>query len=246
MAGCALLASGAMTQTSSDSDFNSFQNLQSRRINPIMLETRIRALRSPISQRPPPRFFLIRPCRVAHVRDRHRAVCVLIAFKHSDKRRADREPRSVQGGKRCSLAIGRSVARIHPSRLEVTAARTTGNLTVAVLPRQPDFDVVCFSRGEPEIAGRQHHHTVMQAELLQDFLGTGGHTLVLVFRHAGWTMLPLNFGKLVLAQHTAGGPSRPGLRPKARVWAVNVAHPLLQDFAGHQIGQGTSAVGISQ
>src|SRR3546814_15851859 len=52
-----------------------------------------------------------------------------------------------------------------------TLFRSARNLAVAVLPRQPDFEVIGLARGEAHVAAAEQHFPVGQFERLEDCFG---------------------------------------------------------------------------
>src|SRR3546814_5762765 len=69
------------------------------------------------------------------------------------------------------LHILAAEARVHAARLEIAAVRAARNLAVAVLPRQPDFEVIGLARGEAHVAAAEQHFPVGQFERLEDCFG---------------------------------------------------------------------------
>src|SRR5690606_30783787 len=96
-------------------------------------------------------------------------------------------------------------ARVHAPGLEITAHGAARNLTVSVLPRQPDLDVVSFLRGEAHVASAEQHGAVMESEAFQDLLGASRHALMLreALLRCG-DRDELDLGELVLTDHAAG------------------------------------------
>src|SRR3546814_10191167 len=70
-----------------------------------------------------------------------------------------------------ALHILAAEARVHAARLEIAAVRAARNLAVAVLPRQPDFEVIGLARGEAHVAAAEQHFPVGQFERLEDCFG---------------------------------------------------------------------------
>ena len=134
-----------------------------------------------------------------------------------------------------------AVARLHAARLEVAAVGAGRNLTVLVLARHPDFQVVGLHRGEAHVAGAQRQLAVRQLQQLQHALGVGGHAFQ---RLEGLGRLDdlhhLDLVELVLADHAAGvatGSAR--LTAEARGMGDELQWQLfgIENFAGDDIGQ---------
>src|SRR3546814_2257460 len=70
-----------------------------------------------------------------------------------------------------ALYVLAAEARVHAARLEIAAVGTARNLAVAVLPRQPDFEVIGLARGKAHVAAAQQHLAVRQFERLEDLFG---------------------------------------------------------------------------
>src|ERR1700732_4940103 len=87
-------------------------------------------------------------------------VFVLIIFQYSNQRAADGDARTVERMDKAGFAISSSVARLHSARLEIAADGNGRNFAVAVLPRQPDLDVIGFLRGKAHLAGAKGHDAV--------------------------------------------------------------------------------------
>src|SRR6185312_7468326 len=62
------------------------------------------------------------------------------------------------------------VADVEPPGLVVRGVRARGDLAVALLDREPRLDVVLLGRGRAQVADRDVHHPVRQAEGLDDAL----------------------------------------------------------------------------
>src|SRR5690606_5318892 len=78
-------------------------------------------------------------------RNANAAILVLIVLHYSDQRTANRNARTVQRvGEARLLLTCDAVARVHAARLEISANRAGGDFAVALLPRQPDLDVIGF------------------------------------------------------------------------------------------------------
>ena len=109
----------------------------------------------------------------------------MTVLEDRDQRAADREAGAVEAVEQPRLAaVGGTVAEVRPARLEVAAERAGGDLPVRLLSREPDLEVVGLGGGEAEIAGRERHHAVRQAEQVEDPAGVAGHLLEL--REAGF------------------------------------------------------------
>src|SRR6185312_21974 len=144
------------------------------------------------------------------LRDRHRAVLVLVVLQDRDQRAADREARAVQRvhEARAPLPTIRAllgpVTRIHAPQLVVAAVGAARDLAIAALARQPDLDVIGLARGRAHVAAAQDDGAVRDLQSLQNLLGPRGHALVL-----GGGLLGrgdghhLDLGELVRADHAA-------------------------------------------
>src|SRR5215831_1444375 len=92
----------------------------------------------------------VRPQRL---RNRDRPILALIVLEHRDQRAADREPRPVERVQWLWLARLRvAPTRLHAPRLKRLAVAARRDLSILVLARQPDLDVVGLSRGETDVA----------------------------------------------------------------------------------------------
>src|ERR1700686_1210233 len=92
--------------------------------------------------------------RQQRIRNRDRAVLLLIVLHDGDQRTADRHAGAVEGVQIAHLtALFGAVARAHAAGLELAADRAGGNLPECPLPRQPDLDVVGLLRSKTHVAG---------------------------------------------------------------------------------------------
>src|SRR5438105_10993824 len=71
-------------------------------------------------------------------------------------------------------------SEIHPSRLKIREVRATRNFQIGVLSWRPNLDVVGLGRTKAEVAGAKFNHAIMQPEQLQNFLGIGGQSFMLL------------------------------------------------------------------
>ena len=134
------------------------------------------------------------------------AVGLLIVFQNGDERAAHGKPGTVQrvDKRRLFFAFRRSVTNICTPCLIIPKVGTTGNLAVAVLGRQPDFEIITFAGAEPHVAGRQKHHAVRKLQTFENFLGVRDEFLVFVFGRLGRGEFDqFDLVELVLTNHAA-------------------------------------------
>ena len=122
--------------------------------------------------------------------------------------------------------------RTHAARLERLAVAARGDLAVALLPRQPDLDVVGLRGGESDVAGAQRDDPIREAEAREDGLGMGReHLQRVVGLVRADDVHQLHFLELMLAQH----PSRVlAVRPRLAAKAGRVADEPHRQFLGLQ------------
>src|SRR3546814_20195729 len=111
---------------------------------------------------------------------------------------------------------------------------TARNLAVAVLPRQPDFEVIGLARGKAHVAAAQQHLAVRQFERLEDLFGGARLAFELGVAVLGTDDRDeLDLPELVLAAIAAlVAPPRPGFGP---------AHGGERGLGDRQVGLGAAA-----
>src|SRR5208337_1312118 len=113
--------------------------------------------------------------RLQCFRNTHAAVSLLIVLDDRNPCASYRQAAAIQCMQKLRLALALwTITNIRSPRLKAFKIRTRRNLSKQILPRQPDFDVISLGRGESDISGAQRHHTVVQAEFLQNGLGVVG------------------------------------------------------------------------
>ena len=138
-----------------------------------------------------------------------------------------------------SAAACRAVPDPEAARLVVRRVRARRHLAVALLEREPRLDVVLLRRRRAEVAGRDVHDAIREAERLQEPFLELEHPLVLVPRRLGLDEDEhLDLVELVDAEHPARVlPRRARLPAKARREARVAERELLEDLAHVQRGE---------
>ena len=100
-------------------------------------------------------------------RDQHRPIRLLIVFEDGRERAADRQPGPIEGMDKLCFRIFLPdcalISNTGPPGLKSLKVAAGGDLSIVVLERKPDFDVVSLRRGEPHIAGTEGDDSVMQS-----------------------------------------------------------------------------------
>src|SRR3546814_13243037 len=97
---------------------------------------------------------------------------LLVIFEDRHQRPPHGKARAVQRmDELVALHILAAEARVHAARLAIAAVRAARNLAVAVLPRQPDFAVICLARGQDHVAAAEQPFPVGPFACPGDFLG---------------------------------------------------------------------------
>src|SRR6267378_6877810 len=109
--------------------------------------------------------------RLQRHRDVHAAICALIVLHDRDQGAPDGKARTVQRMYQLGLPLLVSEARLHTPRLECFKVAARRDLTVSILPGEPDLDIVGLGRGEAGVTGAKRDDAVRQLELFQDRLG---------------------------------------------------------------------------
>ena len=132
------------------------------------------------------------------------------------------------------------IARIHTASLEIPAIRDGANLAVSVLAREPNFDVISFTRAKTEVACAKLYDAIWEFEFLQDRLSAAQHILMLslaIFRLADRD--EFNLIKLMLADHAFGiFPRRARFRAETRRMSRQAFREgfAVEDALTHRIG----------
>src|SRR5216683_1381035 len=139
-------------------------------------------------------------------RDQDQAIRLLIILHDGDPRAADGEPGTVQGVNEVALAAGFLLeADAGAAGLKRFAVGAGRNFAEFVARGQPNFDVVCFGRSKPHVAGAKQHGAIVQSQFLKYGFRISCKRLVLLvaFLRMG-ELEELNFLELMLAENAAG------------------------------------------
>src|SRR5262249_58449840 len=125
---------------------------------------------------------------------------------------------------------------------ETRIRRAGRDLTILVLAREPDFDVIAFGRAEPDVARAALHHPVREFETLQDRFGIANHGFELLIATRGRRDLhQLDLVELMVAEDAlhvlaVGAGLAPIARREGRVFPRQ--RLLREHFAAVERGQG--------
>src|SRR5580700_3047301 len=119
----------------------------------------------------------IRPQRLRHY---HAAIPLLVVFDDRHPGAAHSQAAAVQRMGELGLALRTFESYGSAAGLEGLEIRAGGDFLVAVLARQPDFDIVSLRRRKTGIAGREHHRAEGESQAPQDVFGIGRELFELV------------------------------------------------------------------
>src|SRR6185437_3780287 len=95
----------------------------------------------------------MRPERLRH---RDRSVGILIILEYRHQRASDRKAGAVERMHRLGLAAVRiAPARLHAPRLESLEVAAGGDLPIALLRGQPDFEIVGLGAAEADVGAAE-------------------------------------------------------------------------------------------
>ena len=105
--------------------------------------------------------------RTQHLRDQHRPIRLLIVFQNGHECAADGQPGPIEGMDKLCFRIllpdCTLISNTGPPGLKSFKVAAGGYLSIVILERKPDFDVVGLRRGKPHIAGTEGDDSVMKS-----------------------------------------------------------------------------------
>src|SRR3989344_2606465 len=130
------------------------------------------------------------------------AVLLLVVLNNRNQNAWRRNGGRVQRGRETHVPFGITIANLEPTRLKVVEVRRRTYLTIGILARYPELNVIFFDLPEPEVAATIRNRVVRNVQQFNKFFGIAIQPLVhtnrlVVLRLAENDLLPLE--KLVYA-----------------------------------------------
>src|SRR5438552_2616629 len=122
--------------------------------------------------------FLSTHVRAQRLRDRHRAVRVLVILQDRDEAAGGRHRRRVQRVRHELVPAHLPRPDVQPARLVIRAVAASDHLAVGLLPRGPGFDIVLLRRDGTDVARADIHGAVGDLQRAVDALAVRAELLM--------------------------------------------------------------------
>src|SRR5216110_330085 len=122
--------------------------------------------------------FLSPHMRAQRLRDRHRAVGVLVVLQDRDEAAGGRHGRRVQRVRNELVSADLARPDVQPARLVVRAVAAADHLAVGLLPREPSFDIVLLRGDGADVARADIHRAVRNLQGAVDPLSVRAELLL--------------------------------------------------------------------